>query len=144
MGQKFEGEDVMTGEVWICSGQSNMEWSGDQKLQQSLEEAPKANNKKIRFFYVPKATSDYVQEDLKASWKVCTPEEMLHFSAIGYFFGKKIQKELNVPVGLINSNWGGTPAEAWTPKELVEQDREERRVGKECLRLCRSRWSPYH
>ncbi len=115
-------EDIMVGEVWLCSGQSNMEWSGDQKLKQSLEEAPKANNQKIRFFYVPKATSDNLQEDLRASWKVCTPEEMIHFSAIGYFFGLKLQKDLNVPVGLINSNWGGTPAEAWTPKEIVEQD----------------------
>ena len=98
-------EDVMIGEVWVCSGQSNMEWSGDQKLQQSLDEAPKATNKKIRFFYVPKSTADYPQEDIKASWKVCSPEEMIHFSAIGYFFGKKLQNDLNVPVGLINSNW---------------------------------------
>src|SRR5665647_2592713 len=115
-------EDVLIGEVWICSGQSNMEWSGDQKLKQSLEEAPNATNNLIRFFYVPKATADFPQEDIKAKWKVCTPEEMIHFSAIGYFFGKKIQGELNVPVGLINSNWGGTPAEVWTPKEAVEKD----------------------
>lgn len=115
-------EDVMIGEVWVCSGQSNMEWSGDQKLKQSLDEAPNATNQKIRFFYVPKSTADCIQENIQASWKVCTPEEMVHFSAIGYFFGKKLQSELNVPVGLINSNWGGTPAEAWTPKEVVEQD----------------------
>jgi sialate O-acetylesterase len=115
-------EDVMIGEVWVCSGQSNMEWSGDQKLKQALDEAPNATSPMIRFFYVPKATAEYPQEDVKASWKVCTPEEMIHFSAIGYFFGKKIQNSLNVPVGLINSNWGGTPAEVWTPKELVEQD----------------------
>ncbi len=115
-------EDVMVGEVWVCSGQSNMEWSGSQKLKQSLDEAPNANNQKIRFFYVPKSTADCPQEDIKSSWKVCTPEEMLHFSAIGYFFGKKLQNNLNVPVGLINSNWGGTPAEVWTPKEVIEQD----------------------
>ncbi len=115
-------EDVMTGEVWICSGQSNMEWSGDQKLKQSLEEAPNANNRKIRFFYVPKTTADYPQEDVRAVWKVCTPEEMIHFSAIGYFFGKSLQKSLNVPIGLINSNWGGTPAEVWTPKAEIEKD----------------------
>jgi sialate O-acetylesterase len=87
-----------------------------------LDEAPNANNTKIRLFYVPKSTSEYPQDDVKGSWKVCTPEEMIHFSAIGYFFGKKIQGELNVPVGLINSNWGGTPAEVWTPKEVVEKD----------------------
>ncbi|MCE1199596.1 MAG: sialate O-acetylesterase, partial [Marinilabiliales bacterium] len=116
-------EDVMVGEVWLCSGQSNMEWSGDQKLQQSLEEAPKSANNLIRFFYVPKSTSEYPQEDVRVGWKVCTPEEMIHFSAIGYFYGKKLQSELGIPVGLINSNWGGTPAEVWTPKEIIEQDK---------------------
>ncbi len=115
-------EDVMIGEVWVCSGQSNMEWSGDQRLPQSLEEAPRAANAKIRFFYVPKATADYPQEDCKAAWQVCSPESMIRFSAVGYFFGKKLQQELNVPIGLINANWGGTPAEVWTPKEVVEND----------------------
>ena len=117
-------EDVMVGEVWVCSGQSNMEWSGTQKLKQSLDEAPNANNSKIRFFYVPKATSEYPQEDVKTGWKVCSPEEMTRFSAIGYFFGKKIQNDLAVPVGLINTNWGGTPAEVWTPKGIIDQDAE--------------------
>jgi sialate O-acetylesterase len=115
-------EDVLIGEVWVCGGQSNMEWSGDQKLKQSLDEAPNATNEKIRFFYVPKSTSEYPQEDVRAGWKVCSPEEMIHFSAIGYFFGKRLQNDLNIPVGLINSNWGGTPAEVWTPKDVVEQD----------------------
>ncbi len=115
-------EDVMIGEVWVCSGQSNMEWSGTQKLKQSLDEAPNATNQNIRFFYVPKSTADFPQEDIKAGWKVCSPDEMLRFSAIGYFFGKKLQNDLNVPVGLINSNWGGTPAEVWTPKDVVGQD----------------------
>ena len=112
----------MIGEVWVCGGQSNMEWSGSQKLKQSLDEAPNATNQNIRFFYVPKITADFPQEDIKASWKVCTPDEMLRFSAIGYFFGKKLQNDLNVPVGLINSNWGGTPAEVWTPKDVIGQD----------------------
>jgi sialate O-acetylesterase len=115
-------EDVMIGEVWVCSGQSNMEWSGSQKLKQSLDEAPNATNQKIRFFYVQKSTAETPQEELSGGWKVCSPEEMVRFSAIGYFFGKRIQKELSMPVGLINSNWGGTPAEVWTPKEIIEQD----------------------
>ncbi len=115
-------ENVMIGEVWICSGQSNMEWSGDQGLKQTLEEMPQATNTKIRFFYVPKSTADHPQDDCKASWKVCSPEDMKRFSAVGYFFGKKLQQELNAPIGLINSNWSGTPAEVWTPKEMVEND----------------------
>jgi len=123
-------EDVMIGETWVCSGQSNMEWSGDQGLKQCLDEMPNATNQKIRFFYVPKSTSEYPQENCSGSWKVCSPEEMKHFSAVGYFFGKKLQHELNVPVGLINSNWGGTAAEVWTPKDEVENDAELSKAAK--------------
>jgi sialate O-acetylesterase len=114
--------DVMIGEVWLCGGQSNMEFSANKGIKQAIEEAPNANNNSIRFFYIEKACSNVLQNDCKGEWKVCTPEEMKRFSAIGYFFGKKLQNELNIPVGLIGANWGGTPAEVWTPKELVEQD----------------------
>ncbi|MCX6239359.1 MAG: sialate O-acetylesterase [Bacteroidia bacterium] len=131
-------EDVMIGEIWLCSGQSNMEWGGDQGLKQSLDEAPNANNKNIRFFYISKSTSDFPQENCEGNWKVCTPEEMKHFSAIGYFFGKNLQHALNIPIGLINSNWGGTPAEVWTPKQLVENDPELKAAS---LKLTRDgRW----
>ena len=81
--------DVLIGEVWVFSGQSNMEWSGDQNLQETLDEMPNATNKRIRFFYIPKATADFPQEDVRAKWVVCNPEAMKSFSAIGYFFGKK-------------------------------------------------------
>lgn len=114
--------DVMIGEVWLCGGQSNMEFSANKGIKQAIEEAPNANNNSIRFFYVEKASSNVLQNDCKGEWRVCTPEEMKRFSAIGYFFGKKLQNELNIPVGLIGANWGGTPAEVWTPAELVEQD----------------------
>jgi sialate O-acetylesterase len=114
-------DDVLIGEVWLCSGQSNMEWSGDQKLAQSISEAPNAVNKNIRFFYVPKATSETIQENIDARWVVCSPEEMIHFSAIGYFYGKQLEANLKTPIGLINSNWGGTPAETWTPYYVIEQ-----------------------
>ena len=82
--------DVLIGEVWVFSGQSNMEWSGDQNLQETLDEMPNATNKRIRFFYIPKATADFPQEDVRAKWVVCNPEAMKSFSAIGYFFGKKL------------------------------------------------------
>lgn len=117
-------EDVLIGEVWVCSGQSNMEWSADQGLEQSIKEAPYAVNDQIRFFYIPKTTSDHPQDDVHARWVVCHPMAMMHFSAIGYFFGKKLNATLRTPVGLINSNWGGTPAEAWTPAEVVNADPE--------------------
>ncbi len=117
-------EDVLIGEVWVCSGQSNMEWSGDQKLKQSLDASPGATNTLIRFLYVPKSTSATPQDLMTARWVVCSPEEMLHFSAVGYFFGTRLQERLNVPVGLISADWGGTPAEVWTPREIVDADPE--------------------
>ncbi len=122
-------EDVMIGEVWVCSGQSNMEWSADQGLKQSKEEAPNATNNDIRFFYVPKSTSTAPQDDVRGKWVVCNPDDMLHFSAIGYFFGKQINQSTSYPVGLINSNWGGTPAEVWTPEEIVLNDPELRKAA---------------
>jgi sialate O-acetylesterase len=114
-------EDVMIGEVWVCSGQSNMEMNVNWGLPYQ-DEVAKATNTKIRFFHIPRTTSEFPQEDVKAKWVVCNPEDMKNFSAAGYFFGKKLQEGLNVPVGLINSSWGGTPAETWTPRELVEKD----------------------
>ena len=114
-------EDVMIGEVWVCSGQSNMEMSVNWGLPYQ-DEVANATNNKIRFFHIPRTTSQFPQEDVKAKWVVCTPDEMKNFSAAGYFFGKNLQENLRVPVGLINSSWGGTPAETWTPKQLVEED----------------------
>ena len=98
-------EDVLIGEVWLCGGQSNMEWSGDQGMKETLEEMPNATNKAIRLFYVAKSTSNYPQDNLEGKWMVCTPEEMKHFSTIGYFFGKNLHQTLNSPIGLINPSW---------------------------------------
>lgn len=117
-------DDVMIGEVWLCSGQSNMAMSGSGRLKQVLDEVPNANNQNIRFFTITKSTSEFPQENCEGSWKVCTPEEMKLFSAVGYFFGKKLQQTLNIPVGLINSSWGGTSAEVWMPGQIVENDPE--------------------
>jgi len=118
----IEIDDVLIGEVWLCSGQSNMEMSVSWGLKQYEPDVAAATNKNIRFFYVPRITAEYPQDDLKAKWVVCNPEDMRRFSMVGYFFGQKINGELNVPVGLINSSWGGTPAEVWTPKEAITAD----------------------
>ena len=115
-------DDVLIGEVWLCSGQSNMEMSVGTRLKQFEPDVAAATNKSIRFFHVSRATSQYQQDDIKAKWVVCNPDDMRHFSLIGYFFGQKINQELNVPVGLINSSWGGTPAEVWTPGEAIATD----------------------
>ena len=133
-------EDILIGEVWLCGGQSNMEWSGDQGLQQSKIEAPNATNKKLRFFYVSKSTSASRQDDLDGKWMVCSPEEMIHFSAIGYFFGKNLNERLNSPIGLINSNWGGTPAETWTPEYIINNNQAIKK-GAESLKP--TEWWPY-
>jgi sialate O-acetylesterase len=116
-------ENVLIGEVWLCSGQSNMEWSAMHNNKQAIDEAPNATNQQIRFFHIPRASAEYPQEDCRAGWKVCNPEDMKRFSAIGYFFGKKLNKELGAPVGLINSSWGGTPAETWTPADTIQKDK---------------------
>lgn len=117
----IELDDVMIGEVWVCSGQSNMEMNVNWGLPYS-DDVNKAKNKSIRFFHIPKATSEFPQENLDAKWVVCNPDDMKRFSAVGYFFGQKLQQQLNAPVGLINASWGGTPAEVWTPREQIVKD----------------------
>jgi len=118
-GNSLKVKDVVFGEVWVFSGQSNMEWSGTQNLQESLDEMPNATNEDLRFFYIPKSTSNYPQDDVRAKWVICNPTDMKAFSAIGYFFGKKLNQQLKVPMGLISSNWGGTRAEVWVARDTV-------------------------
>ncbi len=112
-------KDVLIGELWLCSGQSNMEYNVEKGVLDSKEALQDCANNKIRFFFVPKATADYPQDDCMGYWKVCDAESMRWFSSVGYFFGEKLNDVLKVPVGLINSNWGGTPAETWTPEKVV-------------------------
>lgn len=114
--------NVAIGEVWVCSGQSNMEMNEQWGLTDVQAELPNSYNKNIRFFYVPKATSAYPQDDCRAEWTICDSNTLKSFSAVGYFFGKKLNQTLNVPIGLINSNWGGTAAETWSPAEIVNND----------------------
>ncbi|MGX5817850.1 sialate O-acetylesterase [Chitinophaga lutea] len=117
-----ELKNVLIGEVWVCSGQSNMEWSGNHGLKDVKAELPVCADDKIRFFHIPKTTATTAQDDVKASWAVCDSNSLKAFSAVAYFFGKKLRKDLDVPIGLINTSWGGTPAEVWTPAPLVEED----------------------
>ncbi|HEY6504656.1 MAG TPA: sialate O-acetylesterase, partial [Chitinophagaceae bacterium] len=111
--------DILIGEVWLCSGQSNMEWSYYNGAGFIKDELPACYNKNIRFFNIPRTTSDYPQDDIKAKWEICDSNSLKAFSAVGYYFGKKLNKDLNVPIGLINASWGGTPAEVWAPVEVV-------------------------
>ncbi|MFD1631621.1 sialate O-acetylesterase [Pseudopedobacter beijingensis] len=115
-------EDVLIGEVWLCSGQSNMVWNSLNKHQEMLDELPIINNNQIRILHIPNVSSLNPQDDLRASWRTANPESVKGFSSIAYFIAKKLQKELNVPIGVINSSWGGTPAEVWTPEEVINSN----------------------
>lgn len=120
----IELKDVMLGEVWLCSGQSNMEWSPNNGIQNQQEEIEAAHHPDIRFFSLSKQGSKHLQEDCHGQWETCTPEVMRRRSAIAYFFGRRLQEKLDVPVGLIVSAWGGTPAEVWTPRDTVMKHKE--------------------
>jgi len=117
--------DVLVGEVWLCSGQSNMARQLGPKQGQKLitdweKERDEANYPLIRSYNVPLKYSKEPISDANANWKVCTPETVVQFSAVGYFFVKDLYKKLNVPIGIVFSAYGGTPAEDWTSKEALE------------------------
>lgn len=116
---KITLKNILIGEVWVCSGQSNMEWPTN-NINKAAEEMADANYPKIRLFSVPKKISAMPKDDLEAGeWKECTPASVADFSAVGYLFGRNLHKELNVPIGLINSSWGGTVLETWASREAV-------------------------
>ena len=110
----LELTNVLFGEVWVCSGQSNMEWSV-RASKDSEAEIAAANYPTIRLFDVPRRPSGLLQKDVEADWYETTPETIANFSAVAYFFGRKLYNNLNVPIGLINTSWGGTRIEPWTP-----------------------------
>ncbi|MBI4556854.1 MAG: sialate O-acetylesterase [Candidatus Hydrogenedentes bacterium] len=110
--------DVLVGEVWVCSGQSNMEWPLKMAVN-GEQEVANANYPQMRLFVVEKKVAAEPQEDCTGRWVACTAESAKDFSAVGYFFGRKLHGELRVPVGLIESAWGGTPAESWTSHESL-------------------------
>ena len=110
-------KDAYAGEVWICSGQSNMEWPVSAALN-AKDEAAKAKYPAIRMINVKKNAAEKPVDDVEGTWMVCSPETVNPFSAVGYFFAE-LHNQLDVPVGMINSSWGGTICEAWTSKEAL-------------------------
>jgi sialate O-acetylesterase len=121
--------NVLVGDVWFCSGQSNMEmplagWPPNDTIMHSASAIASSSIPEIRLFNVVKRISDEPLENCTGKWEICTPESVKQFSATAYFFGRKLHSELNIPVGLIESAWGGTPSESWTSAGSLEKTGE--------------------
>lgn len=110
----IEIDDVLIGEVWLCSGQSNMEWTVARSNNQEAERAG-ADRPTIRHFKVGRTPSSVPLDDIQADWQVCSSKTVGDFTACGYFMARDLSDELDVPIGLINTSWGGTRIEPWTP-----------------------------
>ncbi|MES2737826.1 MAG: sialate O-acetylesterase [Verrucomicrobiota bacterium] len=116
-----ELKNVLVGEVWICSGQSNMQWNVGSSWDADLEIAT-AKYPNIRLISVPQVGTQEPQQDFKGQWAECSPQTVGPFSAVGYFYGRVLHRMLDVPVGLINNAWGGSAAEAWVRRDELEKD----------------------
>ncbi|MEM9144388.1 MAG: sialate O-acetylesterase, partial [Bacteroidota bacterium] len=132
--------NVLIGEVWLASGQSNMEWSPMHGLDNAEAEIANANYPKIRFFQVYKHIAPYPQEDLYGEWVECAPETVKHFSSVAYFFGRSLYSKLTLPVGLINSSWGGTPVETWISEGALSSKWD---MQTESTKIVGNHWRPH-
>jgi sialate O-acetylesterase len=112
-------KNVLVGEVWIASGQSNMEWPLRASFAPEVE-LPKAANPQLRLFTVPKLKADAPRDNVVGRWNPSSPSTSSNFSAVAYYFGRDLQKALGVPVGIIHTSWGGSPAEAWMSHAVLE------------------------
>ena len=124
-GKKIQLSNVMIGEVWICSGQSNMEMplAGWGKVLHYEQEIAAADHPDIRLFQIKKTTSLTPSEEVQSTmdgWQPCAPETVENFSSVAYFYARELNRELGVPVGVIDVTWGGTVAEAWTSEETLK------------------------
>lgn len=130
---KIEVKNIIIGSVWVCSGQSNMEWVV-RNSHNAETEIPKAKYPRIRLFTVAKDVSYSLKTDVKGKWVECTPEVVPGFSAVGYFFGRDLHEATGSPVGLIHTSWGGTPAQAWTSIEALDAKPELKAAYSDKLR----------
>jgi len=138
----IEVNNVLLGEVWLASGQSNMEFfmrktsGGYTGVLNYEEEIKAANYPLIRTIDIPNKVADEPQDDFTGVWKICSPQTADTFSAVAYYFAREIHKATGFPVGIVNATWGGTPAESWTRKEILEGDSSLRiildRYKKQC------------
>ena len=119
-------DGVLVGEVWIASGQSNMEWSMRASYDPA-NEIPKATDPLLRFYTVPKLKSNVLVDNVPATWKPCSPDSVSNFSAVAYYFARDLARALRVPVGIIHTSWGGSPCEVWIREEVLASDPGYRR-----------------
>jgi sialate O-acetylesterase len=120
-------QDVLFGDVWICSGQSNMQWSVLQSADPQEEQA-KADHPKVRLFQVPMTSSEAPLATIGNGWAVCSPQTVGNFSAVAYYFGRELVSRTGVPVGLVNTSWGGTPIESWMSRPALRRIPETSRM----------------
>ncbi len=121
---KLEVKDLLVGEVWLCSGQSNMEFALSGAQDGDLEIASADHHPQIRMVRVKEVGSQTPVEDFEGEWKVCDASSAATFSAVGYFFGRELQEQLKVPIGLIDDSWGGSSCEAWIRRDRMEGNPE--------------------
>lgn len=119
----LQRENVVVGEVWLASGQSNMEWSMSRSFEPA-NDIKNSANPHIRLFTVPKLKLNEPTNNVDGAWKVCGPDSVPSFSAVAYYFARDLQKALGVPVGVIHTSWGGSPAEVWMSEEVLSGDKE--------------------
>jgi len=129
--QNIELKNILIGDVWICGGQSNMQWSLKDTFSPQ-EAISNSANEKIRLITIQRRGNPQQPESniSNAKWELCNPDTVPGFTAVGYYFGRDLQKALNVPIGLINSNIGGTTAERWMSKEAIESNPELKDMSK--------------
>lgn len=114
----IELHDILIGDVWLCGGQSNMEWTV-QNSRDAAQEIAAADFPQIRHIKVARRIANDPINTMTGAWTLCSPNTVGDYTAVGYFFARRLHRDLSVPIGLLNSNWGGTPVEAWLPPEVM-------------------------
>jgi len=139
--QKVVIEDILIGEVWLCSGQSNMEYAfnWESKPLDIGDEVAKSANNQLRFFQLTHTYSNFPKENTDGEWKISSPETTPSMSVVGYFFGKELNETMKVPVGMIASYWGGTNVQSWTPNEVFAKNTELKTLAEDTKPV---NWAP--
>ena len=137
--QKITVNDILIGEVWLCSGQSNMEYNFNDNPIDVGDAVAQSANREIRFFQIFHLYNNFPQTNCDGEWKICSPETVKSMSVVGYYLGKRINETARFPVGLIASYWGGTSVQVWMPQEVLSKSAE---LNKAANNLSPVSWAP--